>query len=300
MFTEQFMANMRDCFSRAESLAQTDEILARVKKAKLSLLYLELAQQLGYYTEFGDFVYGKSIRKPPQEKAAFSPMLDEFTALCTKYGLHSLGIPITLDKITARWQSCIDAESAALPKAYLPADWVFATDPKDSGVSESWYAEERFYAAAQELNAPRETGVSPALPEGLSRLHINRGVGWEQQGFPGFEGYGWYFQSLEVPPELAEKEHLYLYFSGVNEQAWVYVNGEPAFERTYGSTGASVGDLIGRPFSFDAKKWLRAGKGNRIAVRVTHSSGLGGICFPAMMVGTEEECSTENLAQYRY
>jgi len=300
MFTEQFMATMRACFARAESLAKSDEILARVKKAKLSLLYLELAQQLGYYTEFGDFVYGKSIRRPPQEKAAFSPMLEEFTALCTKYRLHSLGIPITLDKITARWQSCIDAESAALPKAYLPADWVFATDPEDRGVEEGWYAEKTFYAAAEELNAPRDRGVSPTLPEGLSRLHINRGVGWEQQGFPGFEGYGWYFQSLEVPEELAAKEHLYLYFIGVNEQAWVYVNGEPAFERTYESTGASVGDLIGQPFSFDARKWLKAGKGNRIAVRVTHSSGLGGMWLPAMMVGTDEACTTESLTEYRY
>ena len=50
------------------------------------------------------------------------------------------------------------------------------------------------------------------LDEGLARLHIDRGVGWEQQGFPGFKGYGWYFQNLEVPDELFAKNHLYLYF----------------------------------------------------------------------------------------
>jgi hypothetical protein len=35
---------------------------------------------------------------------------------------------------------------------------------------------------------------------------------------------------------------MYLFFRGVNEQAWVYVNGELAFERTYAATDADVGD----------------------------------------------------------
>ena len=49
-----------------------------MKRAKLSLLYLELSQNLGYYTEFGDFVYGKSIRQPPASKQVFRHDLDEF------------------------------------------------------------------------------------------------------------------------------------------------------------------------------------------------------------------------------
>jgi len=125
-------------------------------------------------------------------------------------------------------------------------------------------------------------------------------VGWEQQGFPGFAGYGWYFQTLEVPDELAAKQHLYLDFFAINEQAWVYVNGEPAFERSYASTGKTVGDLAGAPVEFDAKKWLKPGIKNTIAVRVTHASGLGGIWLPAMLVGTDEECTAAQLDKYRY
>lgn len=302
MFTPEFMANMRRFLEEAERRAKSEEILARVKRVKLSLLYLELAQQLGYYTEFGDFVYGKSIRLPVASKQVFRQYLDEFTGLCKKHELTTLGIPITLEKITAKWQSCIAADSAALPKMYLPAEWIFKTDPENKGVSENWCAEPKYYAAA--LGIPGGSGggqASTATREpGLHRLHINRGVGWEQQGFPGFAGYGWYFQNLEIPAELLSRKHLYLDFLQVNEQAWVYINGEIAFERSYASTGKGVGDLAGAAFSFDAKKWLKPRGTNRVAVRVTHASGLGGILQPAMLVGTDEECSTEQLQKYRY
>ena len=103
-----------------------------------------------------------------------------------------------------------------------------------------------------------------------------------------------------MPDDVAQRKHLYLYFLGVNEQAWVYVNGEPAFERSYASTGKGVGELAGAPFSFDARRWLKPGAGNRIAVRVTHASGLGGIWLPAMLIGTDEPCSTGQLDKFRY
>ena len=302
MFTPDFMAKMRECFTKAESLAKSEDILDRVKKAKVSLLYLELAQNLGYYTEFGDFVYGKSMRESRAGRKIFKQYLDEFSDLCKKNGLTTFGIPITFEKITAKWQSCIDMEGASLPKLDLPAEWIFATDPQDKGVSEKWYANQKFYDAA--VRKGNEFGGGEAsvatLDKGLARLHVNRGVGWEQQGFPGFDGYGWYFQNLEIPDDLFAKNHLYLYFLGVNEQAWVYVNGELAFERTYASTGKSVGDLRTTAFSSDIKKYLKQGSRNRIAVRVTHSSGLGGIWLPVMLFATDEECTTEQLNKYRY
>ena len=170
----------------------------------------------------------------------------------------------------------------------------FTTDPQDKGVKERWYTNQKFYDAAVRL---ADAGGEP--DEGLARLHVDRGVGWEQQGFPGFAGYGWYFQNLEVADELLAKNHLYLYFRGVNEQAWVYVNGALAFERTYASTGKPVGEMSGA-FSCDVKKHLKPGVKNKIAVRVTHAVGLGGICLPPMLLGTQDECSTEQLDKYRY
>jgi len=301
MFTPEFMTRMRAYFSQAESQAKSADILARVKKAKLPLLYLELSQHLGYYTEFGDFKYGKSIRESRARKQIFKQYLDEFIDLYQTNKLIALGDPVTFETITAKWRSCIDMENPSPPKLDLPAEWIFTTDPEDKGVKQKWYANQKYYDAAVRMaNACGEGGASSGEPgEGLARLHIDRGVGWEQQGFPGFAGYGWYFQNLEVTDELFAKNHLYLYLRGVNEQAWVYVNGALAFERTYASTGKSPGDLNGA-CSSDIKKYLKPGMKNKIAVRITHAVGLGGMCLPAMLLGTQEQCSTEQLDKYRY
>jgi hypothetical protein len=293
------MTKMREYFTQAESLAKSEDIRARVSKAKISLLYLELCQNIGYYTEFGEFVYGKSIRESRAKKEIFKRRLDEFSDLCKKNGLVAFGIPLTFDKITAKWQSCIDMDGPSLPRLDLPAEWIFATDPEDKGVREKWYTDQKFYdAAIRKANEFSGGAPSIATPEkGLSRLLTSGGIGWEQQGFPGFKGCGWYFQNLEIPDGLFAKNYLYLYFLGVNEQAWVYVNGELAFERTYASTGQSVGELSA--FSCDVKKYLKQGSRNSVAVRVTHASGPGGIWLPAMLIGTEGKCTSEQLNKYR-
>ncbi|MHB8972197.1 MAG: DUF4838 domain-containing protein [Pirellulaceae bacterium] len=297
LFTPDFMRAMRQDFNQAESLAQSAEILERVKRAKLSLLYLELSQQLGYYTEFGDFTYGRSVTLPRAERQVLQPLLGEFTALCKKHGLTTLGIPITAERIIAKWQSCMDREVAGQPRVFLPAEWIFKADPEDRGVGQQWQSDPQPFQAAATLSVGQENELP--LPEGLARLHINRGVGWEQQGFPQLDGFGWYFQNLELPDDLAARKHLYLYFRSVNEQVWVYINGELAFERTYASSGVAAGDLLGAPFSFDAAQWLRPGLPNRVAIRVTHAIGLGGISFPAILIGTDEERTTAELDAYR-
>ena len=176
----------------------------------------------------------------------------------------------------------------------LPGEWIFAADTDDRGVSERWFANQRYFDAATKLTVGEDT----RLPDGLARVHINRGVGWEQQGFSGLDGYGWYFQNLQVPEEFAGKKHLYLYFRGVNEQAWFYINGEAVFERTYASTGKGPAELLGMPIGFDAAHWLKPDAPNQIAIRVTHASGLGGISFPAMLIAVDEERTTEQLGAY--
>ncbi len=300
MFTPDYMTKMRAYFTKAEKLTKSKDILDRVKTAKIPLLYLELSQNLGYYTEFGDFTYGKSIRKSRAKKEIFKQYLDEFTELCKKNGFSKkLGIPITLAKIANKWQSCIDQESSSLPKHDLPAEWIFKTDSDNKGVSEKWYTNQKFYDAA--LRKTNEFGGGEAsiatLDKGLARLHINRGVGWEHQGFPGFKGYGWYFQNIEIPDELFAKKHMYLLFRGVDGEVWVYVNGELVFEKTCASTGKSVSEF--GVSSFDAKKYLKQGSKNKIAVRVNHPASRGGIWLPIMLIGTDEECTTGQLYKYR-
>ena len=297
MFTPEYMAKMRQCFEAAEKLASGDkDIAARVRKAKLPLLYLELSQQLGYFTEFGDWVYGNAVRQSPAAKEPLRAKVDEIVAICKERNLTTFGIPGSVDRIADRWRQCISADSAAINKVMLPAEWVFTTDPQDRGVSEKWFANARFFDAARKRNSG---APAASLGKGLTVLHINRGVGWEQQGFPGFDGPAWYFQTLRLPDDLAARPRLYLMFLGVNEEAWVYVNGQPVGERSYQSTGKGVGEL-GGAFSFDAKQFLKPGVDNTLALRVMHQTGLGGVWLPALLLGTDEECTTAELQKYRH
>ncbi len=300
MFTAEFMSAWRRCVEAAERLATNLETAPRVQRAKLPLLYVELAQALGYYTEFGDYSYGSAVRQPKAARQALKPRLDEFRAGCKAHSLSSLGISGSVDKITGKWQSLIDAETVALPRLPLPADWLFATDADDRGVRERWFATPSHFDLAARVTSGTTDGQAAlqSLKAGWSRLHINRGVGWEQQGFADFAGPSWYFQNLTLPDDLANKPHLYLYFMGVNEQVWVYLNGELAFERSYASTGKRAGEINGG-FSFDARRWLKPGQRNQVAIRVMHATGLGGIWLPAMLIGTDKECTTAELEPYR-
>ncbi|NPV46383.1 MAG: DUF4838 domain-containing protein [Armatimonadetes bacterium] len=301
MFTPEFMAAMRRDIEEAEGLAASDEIRQRVRKVRLPLLYLELSQGLGYYNEFGDFVYGPAMNRPRGERQALQAALDEFRALCQQYEISTLGIVGNVAYVTDKWQACLDAEGPGPSRIFLPAEWIFVADPEDRGVTERWYADPRHYQAARTLTVWGDDGPwrEAALAPDQARLHINRGVGWEQQGFPGLDGYGWYFQNLTVPGSLAARPHLYLYLRRVNEEAWIYLNGELVAERTYASTGKAVGDLVGTPIAVDVAKWLRPGAENQLAIRVTHATGLGGITFPGMLIGTEAECTVEELDSYR-
>ena len=252
--------------------ANDDEIRARVKRAKLSLLYLELGQQPGLLQRVRRL---RLRQEHPAGRAPtgrrYSPRWTSSPPCASSSRSRCLGIAGSTEKIVGKWQACIDAETAGQPRVFLPGEWVFAADPADKGVRERWFADQHYFDAAAKLTVGED--IPP--PAGLARVHINRGVGWEQQGFPGLDGYGWYFQNLQVPEEFAGKKHLYLYLRGVNEQAWVYLNGEAAFERTYASTGKGPSELAGVPIGFDAAQWLKPGAPNRIAIRVTHATRPG-------------------------
>ena len=112
--------------------------------------------------------------------------------------------------------------------------------------------------------------------------------GWESQGFPDYTGYGWYRQSFEVPAELKRK-HLYLYFGTVDEQAWIYINGEPVFEHTIHSTGKSIGAIWDRPFAFEAGDSLQVGEENSLAVRVHNKVGMGGVLKPVYIIASDRK-----------
>ena len=105
--------------------------------------------------------------------------------------------------------------------------------------------------------------------------HILVPGAWENEGFPGFDGYGWYRIVFTVPKHLKNKV-LYLnlgqiddvdrtYFNGV------YIGGNGDFPPTY-QTAYDVTRLYELPTDL-----IRFGKENTLAVRIYDHQGMGGI-----------------------
>jgi alpha-glucosidase (family GH31 glycosyl hydrolase) len=115
--------------------------------------------------------------------------------------------------------------------------WKFATDPHDAGLGSRWYA----------------SGYDDA------RWHpIRTGDSWQSQGFPHYQGIGWYRLSFHVPASLPR--HIYLYLGQVAGAYRLFVNGEEVRH--------SHVQWPRRLTYADITAALRAGQRNLIALRV--------------------------------
>lgn len=86
-------------------------------------------------------------------------------------------------------------------------------------------------------------------------------------------GVGWYRLNWDVPP-LADNDAIALHFEGVDENAWVWINGQYAGQHNIGMEGWD------KPFQIDATPVIRPGETNQITVRVKNTRGNGGIWKP--------------------
>jgi len=146
----------------------------------------------------------------------------------------------------------------------LSNEWRFRPDAGDGGVAGQWCA-------------------SDLDDRAWTKVRSDTGNGWEAQGFAGHHGCGWYRQRFTVSDEVLKQESLRLFFGAVDEQAWVYINGQPAFEHTVATTGLPVEILWTTPFGFDPRPFLRPGE-NTIAVRVHDTPGMAGIWKPVSLL----------------
>ena len=94
---------------------------------------------------------------------------------------------------------------------------------------------------------------------------INIGLAWEKQGYPDYDQGAWY--RTEVKVDADPKKPVYMAFSGVDNDAWIYVNGKLVGEH----------HVWNRSFTLDISKAVKHKGKNTIAVRVYDGTGLGGI-----------------------
>jgi beta-galactosidase/beta-glucuronidase len=131
----------------------------------------------------------------------------------------------------------------------LPQRWRFALDPKGRGAQEGWFG--------------------PDFEDsGWPEIEIREF--WEHQGEPYryYDGVAWYRTRFQVP-SLPPGRRLYLAFGAVNDEATVYLDGQPLSIAEAGRKGPR--------FLVEVTDQMRPGAGNLLAVQVTEGGGLGGI-----------------------
>ena len=130
-------------------------------------------------------------------------------------------------------------------------EWKFAVDPHNKGEKEKWY--------------------HPAFDD-RKWTTVQTGMHWEKQGFPNYDGVAWYRAKVTVPHNNNE-----LFFLGVDEKAWVYLDGK----YIGGQHEGDVGVLWQKPF----KVRLNKGPGVcTVVIKVLDSSAAGGIYKPIYLI----------------
>jgi len=126
----------------------------------------------------------------------------------------------------------------------------------------------------------------PVAP-GANWQRLRTDVPWSGQGLHHYYGAAWYRQAVQVPAEYAGRR-VHLWFSGVNDTADVWVNGQ----YVGGNHDGAEFDLHAfgsafRPFQLDVAGALRYGQENVVTVRTdrrrTGELGVGGLVGPVML-----------------
>lgn len=134
----------------------------------------------------------------------------------------------------------------------LPKDgWRFKLDPEIVGHEKKWF----------------QPGFDDS---GWNLIAIEQP--WQKAGYK-YIGTTWYRRSITLPGEL---EHLAveICFEGVDESAWVWVNGQYVGQHDIGPTGWD------KPFSLDITREVKWDQENQITVRAMNTVFAGGIWRP--------------------
>jgi hypothetical protein len=147
-----------------------------------------------------------------------------------------------------RWK-LLEVKQVGLPKD----GWRFRIDPDDVGREQGWY-KLGFDDSEWRIDVPIESS-------------------WKAHMQEVYNGVGWYRRRLDIP-EAPNGNRVYLHFEGVDEEAWVWVNGEYVGEHAIGKEGWNV------PFVLDVTEAVKLGDKNQITVRAKNTSGGAGIWRP--------------------
>ena len=137
----------------------------------------------------------------------------------------------------------------------LPTDgWRFRLDPQRNGHESKWY----------------EPGFDDSK---WATIAIEQA--WQKAGYK-YIGVAWYRRWIELP---AKPKHVAVEvrFEGVDECAWVWVNGRYVGQHDVGPSGWN------QAFTLDVTQELQWGQKNQITVRAMNTAAAGGIWKPVLI-----------------
>jgi hypothetical protein len=261
MYRHGFADKAREILGRAAKTSQTDEERTRVARLLIGVPYVE-SVQLYMQMRDGD---------TPPDVARYKAIAEELETMCGRLGVDKVGFYDGALSVIGTDEWLLEMRKVyerRFDQRYLPnenwGEWTFRWDLQDQGMPGKWFA--------------------PDLPAGKE---------WQEVEVPAFLadtpagneiGYGWYRTTFTLPESHAGKP-IELQFGGVDEQAWIYVNGEYVGEQTLKSEfmvgqEVTVADLWNRPFTRTVKaELLKPGK-NVLAVRIHNSAMNAGIHQP--------------------
>jgi hypothetical protein len=264
MYQHGFIERARALLDHALGLAGDELTRKRVELLKLGVVYVEAVV---LYMQMRD-------GETPPDVARYQAIADELGVVCERLGIHEVGFydgSRTIGGASEFLAEMRKVRERRFDQRFLPPEswgaWTFRWDLEDRGVAEGWSSADP--AAARDW--PLVT-----VPAFLADTPAGNAI-----------GYGWYRTTFTLPAGHVGKA-VELEFGGVDEQAWVFVNGKPAGEHTLQSEfmpgqEVTVADLWDRPFTFTVTpELLRAGE-NVLVVRIHNSAFNAGIHQPVQI-----------------
>ncbi len=278
IYTKEFINESLALFAQARKLASNEETLRRVERAELPVQYIYLVQLV------------KNKPENPSQLKQFYTILDRFEKVAKREKVTHLNLWTPIDKLIASWRKGVSLKpedsrqflariGIEMRKANvlrLPAYWKFSQDENNQGIGNKYFA--------------------PGLNDSnWGKCRTDLGCGWGKQGFSNKAPmYAWYRQELKLPDGFAGK-YLYLYFSAVDEDAYVYLNGTEILDHSCKATGLTPAKIYDAPFMLDVTSMLKPGKENLLAVRVYNRVGMGGIWQPVYVISSDTKMSLADL-----
>ena len=196
------------------------------------------------------------------ELIGMRPRTPEITAILTvaqedeNDGVRQLAVravwPFQRDTVSLRQRQDYDHDVKVTQAIPLPKDgWRFRLDPKREGHLRKWF--------------------TPGYDDS-AWVDISIEQAWQKAGHQ-HTGVAWYRRTMELPPK-PKHTAADIHFAGVDESAWVWVNGSYVGDHDVGPEGWD------KPFFLDITNEAKWGQPNQITVRAMNTRVAGGIWRP--------------------